>query len=146
MPEVDPSFRALPLSRMADAALDRARRLGADHADFRLERITGAEARVRDNRLQGASQSEDLGFAVRVVHDGTWGFAASDDLSAEAAARVAELAVDAARTSRPLSSERVELAAEPVHAGAAWVSAYEINPLDVPEVDRVAALMAWSEA
>jgi TldD protein len=43
MPSIDPSFTALPLSAMADAALDRARELGAEHADVRVERVRGQQ-------------------------------------------------------------------------------------------------------
>ena len=32
MPEIDPAFTALPLRKLADAALSRARALGAEHA------------------------------------------------------------------------------------------------------------------
>ncbi len=49
--------------------------LGATHADFRFERVRYQHLGVRDGALQGASDSEDLGFAVRVVHRGAWGFA-----------------------------------------------------------------------
>ncbi len=75
MPPVDPEFLALPCRELAAVALDRARSLGVSHADFRLERIRYQHLRVRDGRLQGASETEDLGFAVRVVHRGAWGFA-----------------------------------------------------------------------
>ncbi len=44
MPDIDPSFLALPARELAGAALNRARDLGADHADFRLERIRVAHA------------------------------------------------------------------------------------------------------
>ncbi len=37
--EIDEAFTDLPLRRLADAALSRARALGAEHADFRVERI-----------------------------------------------------------------------------------------------------------
>jgi len=67
--EIDPAFLALPLRRLADAALSRARDFGVDHADFRLERVRGQDIRVRDGRLQGADDTEDLGLAVRVVHN-----------------------------------------------------------------------------
>ena len=39
--QIDPTFVALPLRALADAALARARALGAEHADFRLERVRG---------------------------------------------------------------------------------------------------------
>ena len=37
------------------------------------------------------------------------------------------------------------LADEPVHAGAVWVSDYEINPFDVPEAERVGRMAELSE-
>jgi TldD protein len=36
--------------------------------------------------------------------------------------------------------ERVELADEPAHPGAVWVSAYEVDPFAVPDSDKVALL------
>jgi TldD protein len=142
--EIDESFRALPRGQLADAALSRARELGVEHADFRLERVRGARLAVHDGELEGATDGEDTGFAVRVVHDGTWGFAAGVDLTPEAAVRVAELAVEVAKTSRPISTERVELAEEPVYPDADWVSAYDVNPFDVSEADKIALLAGWS--
>ena len=71
MAELDPTFTALPLRRLADAALQRARDFGVDHADFRLERLRGQDVTLRDAVLQGAADSEQVGFAVRVVLDGT---------------------------------------------------------------------------
>ena len=70
---IDPAFTALPLRSLADAALARARELGAEHADFRLERIRDQHLSLHDARLDGAADSEDIGFAVRVVHDGLLG-------------------------------------------------------------------------
>ena len=98
--EVDQTFLALPRTALADAALTRARELGVEHADFRLERVHNADLRIRDNELQGAEDTEEVGFAVRVIRDGTWGFAAGVDLDPDAVVHVAELAVEVARTSR----------------------------------------------
>jgi TldD protein len=141
---IDESFLALPRRRLADAALSRARDLGVEHADFRLERVRASRIAVHDGELEGAVDDEDTGFAVRVVHDGTWGFAAGVDLTPEAAAQVAELAVDMARTSSPISSEHVALADEPVYGDVTWVSSYDINPFDVPETEKIALLAGWS--
>jgi TldD protein len=145
VPEIDPAFLALPLRRLADAALGRARELGATHADFRLERIRTQNISLRDAKLESTRAGEDLGFAVRVVHDGTWGFAAAVDLTPEAAARVAAQAVEVAKVSRAINSEPIELADEPVHPDVTWISAYEVNPFEVPEQDRIGLLTEWSE-
>ena len=68
--------------------------------------------------------------------DGVWGFAAASDLTTQAAVDAAEQAIALARVSAPLATERVELADEPVHADVEWVSAYDIDPFDVPSADR----------
>ena len=141
---IDPLFTALPLAGLADAALARARELGAEHADFRLERIRDQHLSLHDARLDGAADSEDLGFAVRVVHEGSWGFASGVDLTPDAVVRVAEQAVEVAAVSRPLSRTRVELADERSHGEVTWVSSYDVNPFDVPDQDKVTLLAEWS--
>ncbi|MEU2513641.1 TldD/PmbA family protein [Streptomyces syringium] len=146
---IDESFLALPLRPLADAALARARALGAEHADFRFERVRTASWRLRDARPAGTSDDTDLGYAVRVVHGGTWGFASGVDLTMDAAARVASQAVAMAKLSAKViaaagSDERVELADEPVHEERTWVSSYEINPFDVPDADKSGLLAEWS--
>lgn len=146
---VDPLFLAFPLRTLADAALSRARELGASHADFRLERVRSAAWRLRDARPAGTSDSVQLGFAVRVLLDGAWGFAAGVDLTTDAAARVAEQAVAVARLSGGISraagsAERVELADEPVYRDATWVSSYQVNPFEVPDAEKTALLAEWS--
>ncbi|MFJ1703947.1 TldD/PmbA family protein [Kitasatospora sp. NPDC088346] len=146
---VDPLFLAYPLRTLADAALTRARELGAAHADFRLERVRSASWRLRDARPSGSSDAVQLGFAVRVLLDGAWGFAAGVDLTTAAAARVAEQAVAVARLSGGISraagsEDLVELADEPVYPDATWVSSYERNPFEVPDAEKTALLADWS--
>jgi TldD protein len=141
---LDESFLALPLRALADAGLDRARALGAEHADVRVVRTRTQVLRLRDGRPLGSVDDEDLGLAVRVVHDGCWGFAAGVDLTPDDAAALAEQAVAMARLSRPLATEHVELAAEPAYADGTYVSSYDIDPTSVSEADRSALLADWS--
>ncbi|QMU71916.1 TldD/PmbA family protein [Streptacidiphilus sp. P02-A3a] len=146
---LDPAFQALPLRALADAALSRARALGAGHADFRLERVRSASWLLRDARPSGSSDTLQLGYAVRVVLGGAWGFAAGVDLTPEAAARVAEQAVAVARISAGISAasgteDLVELADEPVYGDVSWVSAYQVNPFEVADAEKTALLADWS--
>ncbi|MBZ4019718.1 TldD/PmbA family protein [Streptomyces purpurogeneiscleroticus] len=146
---LDESFLALPLHALADAALARARALGADHADFRLERIRYASWRLRDAKTAGSSDSTDLGYAVRVVHGGAWGFASGVDLTMDAAARVAAQAVAMAKLSAKVidaagSAEKVELADEPAYPDRTWISSYEVDPFDVPDAEKTGLLAEWS--
>jgi len=145
MPELDASFLALPTATLADAALDRARQLGAEHADFRLERIRVGVIRLRDGQLESTAEDVELGLAVRVVHDGAWGFASGIERTPEAARELADQAVATARLSRVLSSDPVQLADEPVYAGATWISSYRLNPFEVPLADRIGRLAELTE-
>jgi TldD protein len=142
--ELDADFLALPLDRLADAALQQARSAGAEHADLRVQRTRGGQLVLRDTQLSSATDAQDSGLAVRVLIDGVWGFAATDELTPEAAVRTAQRAVEVARISRPLVRERVELAPEPVHRDVHWVSSYVRDPFAIPVADRVAQLAGWA--
>src|ERR1700734_3992987 len=129
---------------MADAALTQAKALGASHPDFRAERISGQDVRLSSGNLQSLADSDTTGLAVRVIVDGTWGFASAVDLTTDAAARAARQAVAVARVAAPVNTEPIELAAEPGYGDVTWVSAYEVDPLAVPAAEKVALLTEWS--
>jgi TldD protein len=144
-PQIDSDFRSLPFGAIADAALQTARAAGASHADVRVQRGRHAYTSLRDARPVTDADGVDSGLAVRVLLDGVWGFAAVDDPTPEAAAATCERALAVSRMSRPLAARRVELADEPVHAGAEWVSPYAVDPFGVPAADRVGLLAQWSQ-
>jgi TldD protein len=141
---IDPDFTALPLRDLADAALAQARALGAQHADFRAERIRGQQIALSDGNLQTLFDADDTGLAVRVIVDGTWGFASAVDLTAEAAALAARQAVEVARVSAAMNTEPIELAPEPAYGDVTWVSAYQVDPFSIGVADKVALLGDWS--
>ncbi len=142
---LDPGFTVLPYRSLGDAALSRARELGATHADFRFERVRYQDVRVRDGAVQGVGDVEDLGFAVRVVHGGAWGFASGVHLTADEAVRVAETAVAVARVSAAMTTVPVEIAPEPVYDDVTWVSSYALDPFDVPVAEKAAVLVDWTQ-
>ena len=146
MPQLDDEFLALPLKALSDAALSRAKDLGCSYAEVRVERIRAAYRSFRDHALETTADSELLGVSVRVVHNGVWGFASDITLSTDAAARLAERAIATAKVSRPLTPASVELADEDVHADAAWVSAYEVDPFEVDEATKTGRMLELNEA
>ncbi|MGW6377120.1 TldD/PmbA family protein [Rhodococcus sp. NPDC055112] len=142
--DVDPDFLALPLRALADAALSTARAAGATHADLRVHRLLTQSIRLRDGAVQSAVDGAELGVAVRVVVDGTWGFASHAELTPDAAARTAAQAVEVAMALRALNRERVELAPEPVYPDVVWVSGYEVDPFEVPTAEKIELLTDYS--
>ncbi|MEY4163940.1 MAG: hypothetical protein RLZZ79_892 [Actinomycetota bacterium] len=141
---VDADFLALPLAALSDAAISAAKSAGASHVDVRIERTRSGILSLRDAKPETQSDETNVGIGVRVIVNGAWGFASSPDLSVETAQRLASTAVAMAKTSKPLSTEEVALAAEPVYANQVWVSAYEIDPFAVSDEERKDRLASLS--
>ena len=142
---VDADFASLTLDECADAALATGVRGGAEHVEIHIQRIRHGEIELRDSHVEGASDTSAFGLAVRVVKDGVWGFAAADDITTDSAHALADRALAIAELSRPLATRRVVLAPEPAHGTHEWVSAYEIDPFDVPVDQRIALLRERSD-
>lgn len=142
--QIDPTFTSLPYRRLGEAALSRARDLGVSHADFRFERVRYQHFSVRDGSLQGAEDVEDLGFSVRVIHHGAWGFASGVVLSTTEAVNVAEQAANVALVAATMTRVPVQLAPEPVYPDAVWSSAYVTNPFEVPLAEKVDLFRSWT--
>src|SRR4051794_34420047 len=119
--EIDPDFSSLPLRKLADVALQRARDFKAEHADFRAERLRTQRLVLNDAALVNAAETDEIGFAVRVIVDGAWGFAAGSLLTSDEVVRVTEQAVRMAMIVKPLAIERIELADEPVYDNQVWI-------------------------
>jgi len=99
----------------AELALKRVAASGAEYGDIRLLRRTSQTIVGEDRRIASIRDVDDAGFGVRVLYHGGWGFAASSILSLEEIPRVAGLAVEIAKGSASLASEKVRLVEEPVH-------------------------------
>jgi TldD protein len=133
---IDPEFTALPYRELGHAALAEAKKLGATYADFRFEKIRTQSVSLKDSHLESLVNNEAIGYAVRVIHNGSWGFASGVLLDPKSAAKVAATAIDVAKTLAVLNSEPVELADEPPHQGI-YISDYKINPFSVPEKQKI---------
>ena len=141
---VDADFLGLPRHHLADAALSAAIAAGASYADLRIHGITTEIVQLRDGELETAVVNREIGLAVRVIVDGTWGFASHAELDPDVAAETARRAVQVATTLAPLNAERIELAAEPVYSDVSWVSDYRVDPFAVGIADKIAVLGEYS--
>ena len=132
------------LAEVTDAALDAAARAGAAHATVRVERIRTQIVVIRDGHLETAIDDTELGTGVRVVHEGSLGFAGSVAVGAGPAADLVRQAVGAARATSPARPAPIELADEPSHGRVEWTSPYRVDPVDVPLAEKVGLLTDWT--
>ncbi len=137
MRELDADFLALPQDELAQAALEAMGQVpGLDHGDFRLHRDRIEYLHVKERDLEAHQELRPIGFGVRLVVDGAWGFAGSSQCTPEGVSRAVRQAARLAQILRPLQAERVELAPEPAHR-ATWVAPYEVDPFAVPLEEKV---------
>ncbi len=125
-------------------ALDAASAAHASYADVRIV-VTAAESlSVRGPRVESLDSSEAIGFGVRVLAGGAWGFAASQSLEANEVEVVARRAVEVARASAAFTNRPVELVDEPVHRDS-YTTPQRRDPFSVPIDDRVGLLTSATE-
>lgn len=116
---------------VAELALKRITAAGAEYGDIRIQDSTTEHIEGEDRRIASVKDIRDIGFGVRVLYHGAWGFAASSVLSLEEVPRVADLAVEIAKGSASIALEKVRLAEEPIHRDRV-VTPYRIDPFTVP--------------
>jgi TldD protein len=131
---------------LADAALEEARAHGAGYADVRIARYLNQFISARDTRIQNITSTESFGTGIRVIVDGTWGFAATNDVTVEGITRAAREAAAIAKANSRYQTEPVQLAPQPGVGEVSWRTPIEINAFEVPISEKADLLAAASEA
>ena len=118
------------MKHIADWALNLATLRGASYADARVVDERSRAFSTKNGKVGGAADSESFGIGIRVIAQGAWGFAASDDLSRGAVETTAAQAVEIAKASARVKQNDIRLAPEkPVTAE--WVTPHQIDPFSI---------------
>lgn len=131
--------------RLADMALDLAKRAGASYADFRVGRTLEEFFKARERRLEQSNASLAVGFGVRVLVDGSWGFAGSELAEPDEVRRAVALAVDNARASRLIQATPIVLESVPAYQDD-WRMPMTADPFTVPAHVKAEKLLAINDA
>ncbi|HEU4901767.1 MAG TPA: DNA gyrase modulator, partial [Flavisolibacter sp.] len=78
---------------LADAALVQAKKGGATYADVRIGRYLTQSIMTREAKVQNIANNESFGVGIRVIVNGTWGFAATNDVTKQGVQKCADRAV-----------------------------------------------------
>jgi TldD protein len=128
------------MNEIANWALNIATMRGARYADARIVNHRSRALTTKNGKVGSASDSESLGFSVRVIADGAWGFAASEDLSRSGVEATAARAVEIARASALVKQEDIRLAPEKSVA-AEWTTPHTIDPFSISVEQNIALLL-----
>jgi TldD protein len=129
------------MKQLALEALDSAMHSGVSYADVRVLESRDRELATKNGKPGQVSGTESAGLGIRVLADGCWGFAATDDLTKSGVESAAALAVDIARSSALAKKQDVVLAPENKYE-ATWVSPCRIDPFSVSVEEQLALLLA----
>jgi len=112
-------------------ALDIATAQGAAYADVRVMDIRQRYLSTKNGETAQVRESESLGLGVRVIVEGAWGFAATDDLSRPGILAAAARAIEIARASALAKKQDVQLAPESKTVDH-WEGPCRIDPFSIP--------------
>ena len=121
-------------------ALNIAQQRGASYADVRVvERIT-QHIVVKNGQVDALEQDESLGFGVRVLVNGAWGFASNSRMEGQEIERVVSQAVAIARASALTKMRDVNLGT-PVVSKGYYETPNKINPFTISLDEKIGLLL-----
>ncbi|TWR28346.1 TldD/PmbA family protein [Mucilaginibacter achroorhodeus] len=127
--------------QLADAGLNTAKSAGASYADVRIGRYLNQFVITRENRVINVANTESFGVGIRVIANGCWGFAATNEVTKEGIAKAAQRAVAVAKANAKLGSAPVQLAPQKGYGEVSWKTPIEKNAFEVPIKDKVDLLL-----
>jgi TldD protein len=122
-------------------ALNIAEMHGAQYADIRVVENQTETISLKNGIVQTLDFIDTIGFGVRVLVDGAWGFASSRDLTEEEITRVTAAAFEIAKASAMVSGAKVDLG-PPVSSQGKYVTPFKIDPFTISLEDKLGLLLA----
>lgn len=135
---------AVDKQKLAEIAVAGARQLGATYADIRINRYRNESIFTREKQVEQVERTQSFGFGVRVLLNGSWGFASSHDVTVDGVRRLTQQAVEMARANSAYQGRPIRLVPA-AKVESSWKSSYERDPFEVPLEDKIQFLMKINE-
>ncbi|MDB5263083.1 MAG: TldD protein [Adhaeribacter sp.] len=128
--------------RLADAALNAAKSQGATYADVRIGRYLQQYIFTREKQVQNIVNTESYGVGIRVIANGTWGFAATNNVTEAGLAQAAAQAISIAKANTRFQKEPVQLAPVKGVGEVSWKTPIVQNAFEIPVAQKTDLLLA----
>ena len=138
---LDPLLDVTQKKKLADVALNTARSSGASYADVRIGRYLNQFIITREKKTENIINTESFGVGIRVIADGTWGFASTNEVNAEGIKRATQQAVAIAKANAKFQKTPVVLAPTPSLGEVSWKTPIVKNGFEVSIRDKVDLLL-----
>ena len=125
---------------LIDRALNLARVRGAQYADMRVVENCTESMLVKNGVVEALNYHDEIGFGVRVLADGAWGFASSRELSFQEVDRVTALAFEIAKASALTRGEKTDLGPAVTSQGV-YHTPLQIDPFNISQQEKLDLLL-----
>jgi len=132
--------------RIADVVLNEAKSKGATYADVRIGRYLRQFVVTRERKVESITNAESYGIGIRVLANGSWGFAATDKMDNDSILKATANAVSIAKVNAKLLTEPVRLAPQKGYGEVSWKTPIEKNAFEIPVKEKVDLLLSANDA
>ncbi|PKV51951.1 TldD protein [Aquimarina sp. MAR_2010_214] len=131
---------------LADIALNTAKTLGASYADARIGRYLNQYVFTREDKVQNVVNTESFGIGIRVIANGTWGFASTNNVTEKGIKKATEQAIAIAKANSKIQKVPVKLAPVKSHGEVTWKTPITKDFKKVPISEKVDLLLSANAA
>ncbi|MBQ0734239.1 TldD/PmbA family protein [Aquimarina celericrescens] len=131
---------------LADMALNTAKNLGASYADARIGRYLNQYVFTREDKVQNVVNTESFGIGIRVIANGTWGFASTNNVTEKGIKKATEQAVAIAKANSKIQKVPVKLAPVQSYGEVTWKTPIKKDFKEVPVSEKVDLLLSANAA
>ena len=143
---LDPGMDLVVKKKMADVALNTAKSLGATYADARIGRYLNQYVFTREDKVQNVVNTESFGIGIRVIANGTWGFASTNSVTEDGIKKATTQAVAIAKANSRIQKDPVQLAPVGSFGEVSWKTPVKKDFKTVPVSEKVDLLLSANKA
>ncbi len=114
---------------------------GVSYGDIKVGHYWYEHVATKDGVVEAMESNETLGYGIRVLKDGKWGFAASNDLTSDGIRQTVKKAVELAQAAAFVKADSVSLTKEKPIRGS-YETPYQEDPFKVGMDEKVNLLLA----
>jgi len=143
---LNPGLDVTTKKLLADVALNTAKSAGATYADARIGRYLNQFVFTREDKVQGVQNTESFGIGIRVIANGTWGFASTNNVTNDGIRKATLQAVAIAKANSKIQKDPVRLAPVKSHGEVSWKTPIKKDFKEVPVSEKVELLLSANAA
>lgn len=133
------------LSDLAKDGLNALEIAKVKYGDIKVGHYWHEHLATKDGVVEAMESNETLGYGIRVIKNGRWGFAASSDLTSKGVGRTVKKAVELSQAAALVPEEDVALTREKVIKDN-FETVYKEDPFDVKMDEKVNLLLKADKA